>query len=535
MTNDPAQLAIRKHYNASKVQLRSSILEPMVSTIRGRAPGCRLLVFGVGHDTDFWRSVNVDGETVFLESDPFWSRTTRLRSPGARIVPVDYGDWTVAGSLPIDADVLAAYPMPEVMRDGEWDVVVIDAPPGFLEKNPGRALPIYWTSQVMTRRTHIFVDDHEREVETRYAETFLTEPGGAARCCVLKGDKDKTTFWRRGISPGFGGITCTTKAKTEPIRYVLNTPELSLLWFHDSIGVLGDLPRLGLFGPRAHVIYSFSWYQGRSNFEAIARKVDALAGTVEVDPWDHLTFLLNSAEEVENARGLIPDRVVELANNAALVDTGRFDIRPVEQHYDAILNSKALAFKRHHLSAGVESKAFLTYGVSEPDKGYRAQVDIAALDPAHIFRNLPPDKVCDALNSARIGLILSEEEGACYASLEYLLCGLPVVSTPSRGGRDEYYTEANARVCDPTPEAVAAAVDDLAGRLRDGSLRREDVRASALDKVQEFRGVIAARLQRIAGRHGLEVDGAALLEDLARDNNKLRDNRNFWVLSVQPG
>lgn len=49
---------------------------------------------------------------------------------------------------------------------------------------------------------------------------------------------------------------------------------------------------------------------------------------------------------------------------------------------------------------------------------------------------LPPAQVCAALNRGEVGLALSELEGACWASTEYLLCGLPVVSTPCSGGRE---------------------------------------------------------------------------------------------------
>ena len=89
-------------------------------------------------------------------------------------------------------------------------------------------------------------------------------------------------------------------------------------------------------------------------------------------------------------------------------------------------------------------------------------------------------------NRARVGLILSEKEGACFASMEYLLCGLPVVSTPSIGGRDVFWDDRFVIVCDPTPEAVAGAVQEIKRRNIDPQL----VRAATLEKVEEHRNVL---------------------------------------------
>ena len=66
-----------------------------------------------------------------------------------------------------------------------------------------------------------------------------------------------------------------------------------------------------------------------------------------------------------------------------------------------------------------------------------------------------------------MGLILSEFEGACYSSSEYLLCGIPVVSTFSFGGRDIWYNSYNSIICNPTPEAVSDAVKKLSSYNRD--------------------------------------------------------------------
>jgi glycosyltransferase involved in cell wall biosynthesis len=57
-------------------------------------------------------------------------------------------------------------------------------------------------------------------------------------------------------------------------------------------------------------------------------------------------------------------------------------------------------------------------------------------------------------------LALSATEGGMLASFESLLCGVPVISTPSRGGRHLFYRSFNSKIVDPDAEAIAAAVAD---------------------------------------------------------------------------
>ena len=44
---------------------------------------------------------------------------------------------------------------------------------------------------------------------------------------------------------------------------------------------------------------------------------------------------------------------------------------------------------------------------------------------------------------------------------EYLTCGIPVVSTPSVGGRNVYFYAFNSLIVEPAEEAVAAGVERM--------------------------------------------------------------------------
>ncbi len=80
---------------------------------------------------------------------------------------------------------------------------------------------------------------------------------------------------------------------------------------------------------------------------------------------------------------------------------------------------------------------------------------------------LASNEIAELVSQARVGLCLSAVEGAMYAATVYLLCGLPVVSTASLGGRDEWFDTRYVRVVSDEPAAIAAAVGELTKRRFD--------------------------------------------------------------------
>jgi glycosyltransferase involved in cell wall biosynthesis len=143
-----------------------------------------------------------------------------------------------------------------------------------------------------------------------------------------------------------------------------------------------------------------------------------------------------------------------------------------------------MPYKRHGLAVQVPRLRLVMAGPKE------AEFDGALLHARTLFpsqemneRELTPDEVVRALNSARCGLCLSASEGAMYAAIEYLLCGLPIVTTWNVGGRDWWLSGDYAIWCDATPAAVAAAVREMAGR----NLSPQYVRQTALERIRRER------------------------------------------------
>lgn len=140
---------------------------------------------------------------------------------------------------------------------------------------------------------------------------------------------------------------------------------------------------------------------------------------------DHrITFLAASAAEHAHFRRVgLPTLYV---NNGAFTDERIFrPLRSRQARFDAVYDARLSPFKRHPLAAEVPNLALVTYLYQgQVDPGYRAAI-APILARAHVFngnpssdayRALTPEEVNHALNQCGVGLALSKEEGAMYAS-----------------------------------------------------------------------------------------------------------------------
>jgi glycosyltransferase involved in cell wall biosynthesis len=108
---------------------------------------------------------------------------------------------------------------------------------------------------------------------------------------------------------------------------------------------------------------------------------------------------------------------------------------------------------------------------------------------------LGEDAVRLLYSASDCGLALSRVEGAMWAAMEYMLCGLPVVSTRSFGGRDQFRDDYYWRTVASSPEAVAAGVR----AWRKNPPDRQEVRRRVLAKVEEARSRFAQLVIALAG------------------------------------
>ena len=173
----------------------------------------------------------------------------------------------------------------------------------------------------------------------------------------------------------------------------------------------------------------------------------------------------------------------------------------MDRPFEGVYNARWEDCKRHYLLENMEKIKLIMAdanheGISLAKK--LLQHAVIANESGQEIRSLTPSEVAYHLNSAKCGLCLSAVEGAMFASIEYLLCGLPIVTTENVGGRNWFFTQDSVTFCTDTPAAVEAAIRELNGR----HLSRAFVRQTALERVRRERLQFCSLVDNIFRQHG---------------------------------
>jgi glycosyltransferase involved in cell wall biosynthesis len=234
-------------------------------------------------------------------------------------------------------------------------------------------------------------------------------------------------------------------------------------------------------------------------------------------PQHKIIFLCNTQKEMKLARHFKLPAI--WCNHNGLLDENIYFIEnPRKKQYDVIYNARLDPAKRHLLLTNVDNIALIlgpNVNNSQKIKKYKDVIRSAlpnavvtndknlislgeCLDDEFIFPMLLPKDVVSCLNESRVGAILSREEGACYASAEYLLCGLPVVTTRNVGGRDVFLHADYVKYASPFPSAIKQAVEELIRSNFDPSI----IRQTTLLEMEKHRGRFKNLLQEIYDQEG---------------------------------
>lgn len=169
-----------------------------------------------------------------------------------------------------------------------------------------------------------------------------------------------------------------------------------------------------------------------------------------------------------------------LCNHNSMLDYRNYYFKNVNKIYDVVMNARPVKFKNLHLSEKIHNIAF----IKGPGDEY------PYWEHKYSFMNEIPDmgprKVGYINNMSKVGLCLSYQEGACYASSEFLLSGIPVVSVKSEGGRDVFYNNYNSIIIETDNKSdeqlkndIKNAVDDLKNIQKDSDkIRNEHITIS---------------------------------------------------------
>ncbi|KAF8025465.1 hypothetical protein BT93_F2336 [Corymbia citriodora subsp. variegata] len=184
------------HYATTNITPQQTYDEISVSLrVLAKKSPCNFLVFGLGHDSLMWTSLNHGGRTVFLEEDKAWIDQVTQKLPTLEAFHVTYDTKVTqaeklmklrdeeeckAVSDPRSSKCeLAHKGFPSEVYDVEWDLIMVDAPTGWHDDAPGRMTAIYTAGLIARNResgeTDVFVHDVDRVIEDGFSKAFLCE------------------------------------------------------------------------------------------------------------------------------------------------------------------------------------------------------------------------------------------------------------------------------------------------------------------------------------------------------------------------
>jgi hypothetical protein len=237
-------------------------------------------------------------------------------------------------------------------------------------------------------------------------------------------------------------------------------------------------------------------------------------------PEHRLIYLANNQEQLDGlTKRSLP---AILFNQNAIIDERLFTFMPeIQKKYSAIYNALMAPYKRHYLAYDIKDLAVITAVKNSSGEKLLAETKKSLRGASWLnfpnndvrvdnYQHIPQKDLATHLNLARAGLCLSKLEGAMFASIEYLLCGLPIVSTYSSGGRDAFFEEDYVVLVEDNSSAVKIGLDELLGRCVSG----EHIRARTIAKINEHRLSLVKFIQDECTAKGQTVSEQELYDSI---------------------
>lgn len=241
------------------------------------------------------------------------------------------------------------------------------------------------------------------------------------------------------------------------------------------------------FNPSGHAFILTSWF-----------KTPNAIRILESNPTYEITILANSVEEKEYFEKRTT-RDALFCNHNAFLNERVFDIiENVPKPHDLVVDSAFHVYKnvekanrvKDTLHIGyVKHKHDMTTHVVIPTYGKLANFANANANANANgkYKRLTKPQINAHYNESRVAGIFSLLEGACFASSQYLLAGLPVISTRSQGGRDIWYNACNSIVCENDEDSIYDAHQTAMQRLESGEFNSRQIRELHLQQMDEHR------------------------------------------------
>ena len=160
--------------------------------------------------------------------------------------------------------------------------------------------------------------------------------------------------------------------------------------------------------------------------------------------------------------------------------------------YDLVIDSAFHEYKNVEIAKQIKNTlhiGYFKYIKKDTDDKVVPSYGILANFTNGDYKKIEKHQINIYYNQSLIGGIFSECEGACFASSQYLLCGLPVISIKSFGGRDIWYNEYNSIICENNEDSVYEAIELAKSKIISGEFNRDKIRELHLKQMNEHRNI----------------------------------------------
>jgi len=235
-------------------------------------------------------------------------------------------------------------------------------------------------------------------------------------------------------------------------------------------------------------------------------------------------ILANSEEEKSYYDSLKLNNIY--CNQNCWIDYDIYKIKNYNKKYDFVYNANNSVFKNHKLLKNICKDydiMYITYDIPVL-KNYDAiwsTVKLEDYNPKKIAKHISDEDVSENLNECKLGIFLSTTEGACYSSSEYLLCGLPVISVKSNGGRDVWFNDKNSIIINNKEDELKNSIDFILNNIDQYDSNK--IREEHINKQIYFRKIFAKYLKTILYFSDLELDPKEMINN--NFSNKMLDVR----------
>ena len=253
-----------------------------------------------------------------------------------------------------------------------------------------------------------------------------------------------------------------------------------------------------IFDKNGFVFILMSWHNS-----------DKVFSIANLNPEFNVVLLANSVEE-KAFYETKTKREILFCNHNAFLDENKFKILGnLPKFYDLVIDSAFHEYKNTEKAKKVGNVLHIGY-FKRPNKYLKDKLIpsygklVNFVDGEYKLMN--KIQINTFYNQSCVGGIFSECEGACLASSQYLLAGLPVISIKSRGGRDIWYNEYNSIICDNNEDSIYNAHQLALQKLESGEFIREKIRELHLKQMDEHRNALIEYIKCKVLKEGEEID-----------------------------